>query len=90
MLRDQQYRFSPDAEKTFEAYLNRRLGQPRFANGRSVRNALERARMRHAVRVFEMGSQKQAVTKGDLVTLEADDILKSRVFETGDAAAGKA
>jgi probable Rubsico expression protein CbbX len=90
MLRDQHYRFSPEAEKTFEAYLERRITQPRFANGRSVRNALERARMRHAVRLFELGTKKRSLTKGDLVTIEADDILKSRVFETEDLAAGEA
>lgn len=87
MLREQRYRFSAGAEKTFKAYLTRRLEQPRFANGRSVRNALERARMRHAVRLFELGSKKSTLTKGDLVTIEADDILRSRVFETEDAAA---
>lgn len=89
MLREQRYRFSPEAEKTFEAYLTRRLEQPRFANGRSVRNALERARMRHAVRLFELGSQERTLTKGDLVTIEADDILKSRVFETEDVASAE-
>jgi probable Rubsico expression protein CbbX len=88
MLQQQQYRFSPEAEKTFEHYLKRRLDQPRFANGRSVRNALERARMRHAVRLFDQGTKQRSLTKGDLVTIEADDILKSRVFETD--AAGKA
>jgi probable Rubsico expression protein CbbX len=90
MLQEQRYRFSLEAEKTFEAYLTRRLEQPRFANGRSVRNALERARMRHAVRLYELGSQERSLSKGDLVTIEADDILKSRVFETEDVAASEA
>ena len=49
MLQDQQYELSEDAEKAFRDYLARRMTQPRFANARSVRNALERARLRRRV-----------------------------------------
>ena len=51
ILRRQRYRLSPAAEQTFREYLARRMNQPRFANARSVRNALERARLRHANRL---------------------------------------
>jgi hypothetical protein len=60
-----------------------RKSQPNFANGRSVRNALERFRMRQAIRLFEAANRGRKLTKGDLVTIEAEDILQSRVFEGG-------
>ncbi len=86
MVGQQNYRFSPDAEKAFQDYLSRRMEQPRFANGRSVRNALDRLRMRHANRLWEAVSEAQdrKITKGDLVTIQAEDIMKSRVFEGGE------
>jgi probable Rubsico expression protein CbbX len=83
MVERQRYRFGDDAEKAFEDYLTLRMSQPRFANGRSVRNALDRVRMRQAIRLFEAASRGRNLTKKDLVTLEAEDILKSRVFEGG-------
>jgi hypothetical protein len=83
MLDRQRYRLGPDARKAFEDYLAMRMTQPRFANGRSVRNALDRVRMRQAIRVYESAARGRKLTKLDLVTLEADDILKSRVFEGG-------
>jgi hypothetical protein len=83
MLTQERYRFSPDGEKAFQDYMGRRMEQPRFANGRSVRNALDRARMRQAIRLYEAGKRGRHLTKKDLVTIEADDILKSRVFEGG-------
>ncbi len=63
--------------------MEKRREQPRFANARSVRNALDRARMRHAIRIYDTAEEKQKLTKGDLVTLESEDITKSRVFEEG-------
>jgi len=86
MVAQQNYRFSPDAEKAFQDYLSRRMEQPRFANGRSVRNALDRLRMRHANRLWEAASEEQGrkVTKSDLVTIQAEDVMKSRVFEGGE------
>ena len=77
MLAEQMYRFSPDAVKAFEAYLKRRMHMPRFANARSVRNALDRARLRQANRLFAKGGR---ISKTDLMTIEAEDILASRVF----------
>lgn len=83
MVEKQRYRLGPDAEKAFEDYLAMRMTQPRFANGRSVRNALDRVRMRQAIRLYEAAGRGRRLTKKDLVTIEAEDILKSRVFEGG-------
>lgn len=77
MLAEQMYRFSPDAVKAFEAYLKRRMHLPRFANARSVRNAIDRARLRQANRLVAKGGR---ISKTDLMTIEAEDILASRVF----------
>lgn len=77
MLAEQMYRFSPEALQAFEAYLKRRMVMPRFANARSVRNALDRARLRHANRLLAKGGN---VSRIDLMTIEAEDILASRVF----------
>jgi hypothetical protein len=60
-----------------------RMEQPRFANGRSVRNALDRARFRQALRLYDGAANGRPLTKGDLVTLEAADFGLSRVFEGG-------
>ena len=78
MLEEQQYKFSPEAEAVFLDYIKLRMDQPLFANARSVKNALDRARMRQANRIFELGDR--ALTKVDLVTLVPDDILQSRLF----------
>ncbi len=84
MVADQRYKFSAEGEKAFEDYLRRRMEQPRFANGRSVRNALDRLRMRHANRLWEAAEGGTGrLTKGDLVTIQPDDVLKSRVFDDG-------
>jgi probable Rubsico expression protein CbbX len=72
------YQLSPDASATFREYLARRRQQPRFANARSVRNAIERARLRHASRLFD--SHATRVSMDDLIRLEPEDFLASRVF----------
>ncbi|MGQ0521430.1 MAG: CbbX protein [Actinomycetota bacterium] len=77
MLAEQRYELSDDARRAFRDYLDRRMTQPRFANARSVRNALERARLRQATRIISAGG---TLGRADLVRLEAEDILKSRVF----------
>ncbi len=77
MLAEQMYRFSPDALKAFDAYLEKRMQMPRFSNARSVRNALDRGRLRQANRLLAKGG---SISKVDLMTLEAEDILASRVF----------
>jgi hypothetical protein len=77
MVRAEGYCLSPDAEKTLREYLQRRKDQPRFANARSVRNAIERARLRQASRLMETD---HSVGKAELVTLNPEDFLGSRVF----------
>ena len=78
MLEDQQYQLTPDAEVALERYIDKRKEKPLFANARSVKNALDRARMRQANRIFD--SRGQVLTKKELVNLEAEDILQSTVF----------
>ena len=78
MLEDQQYQLTPDAEVALTQYIEKRRQKPLFANARSVKNALDRARMRQANRIFD--SRGQVLTKKELVNLEADDILQSSVF----------
>jgi probable Rubsico expression protein CbbX len=81
MLQNESYEFAPDAEQAFREYLDRRLHRPRFAHGRSVRNAIERARLRHANRIYELAREGGAPTRDDLVRIEAQDILKSSLFK---------
>jgi probable Rubsico expression protein CbbX len=83
MLAEQQYEFSEEAEAAFRDYLERRMKQPRFANGRSVRNAIERSRLRQAARIV---AESKTVSKKDLLRIEAEDILKSRVFSDEEEA----
>lgn len=78
MLEEQQYQLTPDAEIALESYIQKRKEKPLFANARSVKNALDRARMRQANRIFE--SRGQVLTKKELVNLEASDILQSTIF----------
>jgi probable Rubsico expression protein CbbX len=81
MLREQNYRFSPEAAAAFRNYIERRMTRPHFANGRSVRNALGRVRLRQATRPFEITDRP--LTVGDQQTIEAPGILASRVFSCG-------
>ncbi|MBV9007502.1 MAG: CbbX protein [Solirubrobacterales bacterium] len=80
MLSAESYEFTDQAEQAFRSYLDRRTGQPRFAHARSVRNAIERARLRHANRVYEDVRSGQAPSRIQLQRIEAEDILKSSVF----------
>jgi len=78
MLDEQQYQLTPQAEIALAQYIQKRKEKPLFANARSVKNALDRARMRQANRIFE--SRGQVLTKKELVNLEAQDILQSSIF----------
>ena len=80
MLAAEAYEFSPDADDAFEEYLELRMLQPRFAHARSVRNAIERARLRHANRVYEAARQGRPPTRDQLARIEAQDIRASSVF----------
>jgi probable Rubsico expression protein CbbX len=78
ILAAEKYRFSDERCAAFSDYIRRRMQLPFFANARSMRNAIDRARMRQANRLFSrMGT---TVTKVDLMTIEAEDITASRVF----------
>jgi probable Rubsico expression protein CbbX len=81
MLDQRQYELSPDAEAALKSYIERRLRQPRFANARSIRNAIDRARLRQARRLFE---RPGPLRRADLATIEAEDILRSSVFRHAD------
>ena len=78
MLAQMQYRLSPAADAALREYIGRRRAQPHFANARSIRNALDRARLRQASRLFEL--RGGLIGRQDLETIEAADIRASRVF----------
>jgi probable Rubsico expression protein CbbX len=78
MLSQQHYQFGPGAREAFDDYLQRRTQQPHFANARSVRNALDRARLRQASRLFT--DRHKELSAQDLSTIEVQDIRASRVF----------
>jgi probable Rubsico expression protein CbbX len=80
MLSAENYALSPDAEEAFREYISRRIRRPRFAHARSVRNGIERARLRHANRVYEEVRSGSRLTVEMLRRIEAEDILKSSVF----------
>jgi probable Rubsico expression protein CbbX len=79
MMAAQDYRLGDGAMQALERYLELRVAQPNFANARSVRNALDRARLRQASRLF--AQRDRELTATDLQTIEAQDILASRVFQ---------
>jgi probable Rubsico expression protein CbbX len=83
MLERQAYALSPAADRALREYIALRTAQPRFAHARSIRNALERARLRHANRLLEAGGSPD---RAALRTLEAPDIRASRVFRAATPA----
>jgi len=78
MLERMQYRLSEDAAHALREYVTLRKTQPHFANARSIRNALDRARLRQARRLFDR--REMPLTRDALMTIEADEIRSSRVF----------
>jgi probable Rubsico expression protein CbbX len=78
MLGQANYYFSGDAETAFRRYLTRRMRLPHFANARSVRNELERSRLRHAHRLAS--DEHRRWSRDDLMRIEAEDILASEIF----------
>ena len=78
LLEAQHYQFSAEASEAFQDYIVRRRQLPFFANARSIRNAIDRARLRHANRLF--ARRGESLTKEDLITLDSPDIKASRVF----------
>jgi probable Rubsico expression protein CbbX len=80
MLLDQNYSFDSDSGQAFREYLQLRMKQPHFANARSVRNAIDRMKLRQASRLVEAGG---CIPQQDLVRITADDVRGSRVFRGG-------
>lgn len=84
MVDSMHYVMSPDALSAMQDYIHLRRAQPNFANARSIRNALDRARLRQANRIFDLASQPgHQATREELSLLSADDIRASRVFQGG-------
>jgi probable Rubsico expression protein CbbX len=86
MLAAENYAFSEDAELAFREYIVRRMRRPRFAHARSVRNGIERARLRHANRVYEAVRTGTEPTVEMLRRIEAQDIRGSSVFDGDERA----
>ena len=80
MLQQQNYQFSEAAAEAFREYIPLRMNLKHFANARSIRNALDRARLRQANRLF---AQRGDLKKADLMTIEPEDIRASRIFVEG-------
>jgi probable Rubsico expression protein CbbX len=84
MLAEQNYRFSQEARDAFVRYIALRKAQPLFSNARSIRNALDRIRLRQASRL--VSNLDRLLTGDDLMAIEAGDVLASRVFSGGSDA----
>jgi probable Rubsico expression protein CbbX len=80
MLSREEYRLSPQAAVAFREYVALRMRQPRFAGARSIRNAIDRLRLRQAGRLVAAGGQ---VGRADLVEITEADVRGSRVFGDG-------
>ncbi len=78
-LEEQNYSFSKEAKESFEDYIQKRRELPFFANARSIRNALDRCRLRQANRLFS--NMNNLISREELITIEASDIRASRVFQ---------
>jgi probable Rubsico expression protein CbbX len=78
MAAEMHYRFDPEGATAFREYIVRRMEQPRFSNARSIRNAIDRARLRMANRLF--ADRERPLSREDLETMTAEDIRGSRVF----------
>jgi probable Rubsico expression protein CbbX len=78
MIAAMHYRFDDGAKTAIRDYIARRMLQPRFANARSIRNAIDRARLRMANRLFAL--RDAPMTRQALETITAEDIRVSRVF----------
>ena len=78
ILEEQQYRMTADAEAALLNYVEKRAKMPLFANARTISNAIDTARMKHANRMFNSGGA--ILTKSDLVTIEERDITESSLL----------
>ena len=78
MLHDMNYKFSDEAREAFIRYIAARVTQPLFSNARSIRNALDRMRLRKANRI--VADLDRMLDADDVMSLQASDVLASRVF----------
>ena len=78
ILDEQQYRMTSEAQSALLQYIEKRAQLPLFANARTISNAIDTARMKHANRMFNSGDK--ILTKSDLVTIQAEDIRESSLF----------
>ncbi len=84
MVAQMHYTLKPAARDAMARYIELRKAQPHFANARSIRNALDRARLRQANRVFELAARPgHLATREELSNITAEDVLASRVFKGG-------
>ena len=81
MLEQANYRFDAEAEEAFAQYVALRMKRQHFANARSIRNALERAPLRQASRRFAKARESAPTTAEALMTIAAEDVRASRVFQ---------
>jgi probable Rubsico expression protein CbbX len=81
MLEREEYRMSPAAREAFAEYVSLRMAQPRFANARSIRNAIDRLRLRQARRLVAAGG---VIARDDLMEISAADVRASRVFRLSE------
>jgi probable Rubsico expression protein CbbX len=88
MIRDLEYELDDEAETTFKAYIDKRKTMPFFSNARTVRNAMDRARMNSAIRIFNEGTSGTTVTVNDLKQIKAMDfqIILDEIIAAGQDA----
>jgi len=86
MLHERNYRFTPEARAAFVRYIALRKTQPLFSNARSIRNALDRIRLRQANRLI--ADLDRVLSADDIMAIETPDVLASRVFGNDTGAAG--
>ena len=79
MLEEQQYRITQEGKDLLHQYIDKRKELPLFANARTMTNAIDTARMKHANRMFNSGDA--ILTKSDLVTIQLEDIKGSSLFD---------
>jgi len=88
MMRDLEYELADGASDKFQEYIEKRRTMPFFSNARTVRNAMDRARMNSAIRVFNQGMDTDDVTVKDLKQVTAQDfqIILDEIIAAGDDA----
>jgi probable Rubsico expression protein CbbX len=81
MVASMNYKFNEESKRAMAEYIKIRKKQPHFANARSIRNAIDRARLRQANRVFN--NSEGPIGASFLCQIEDVDIRQSRVFSGG-------